>query len=61
MKQKEKKNETTLGIGLGGTLETRMKIYKNIALTGGFLVKYNFAPYQADGFFIAGPYLGIGF
>jgi hypothetical protein len=58
---KFKSTETFLGIGLGGSLEARLKLYKSIAFTGGMLMKYNFAPYSEDRTFIAAPYIGIGF
>jgi hypothetical protein len=53
--------KTFLGLGLGGSLEARLKLYKTIAFSGGMLMKYNFAPYSEDRTFIAGPYIGIGF
>jgi hypothetical protein len=53
--------KTFLGIGLGGSLEARLKLYKNIGFTGGMLMKYNFAPYPEDRTFIVAPYIGIGF
>ncbi|MDR1862668.1 MAG: hypothetical protein LBQ67_01985 [Treponema sp.] len=53
--------KTSLGIGLGGSIEGRLKLYNNIAFTGGILMKYNFAPYQEDRTFIASPYIGVGF
>jgi hypothetical protein len=56
-----KSTETFLGLGLGGSLEARLKLYKRIAFTGGMLMKYNFAPYPEDRTFIAGPYIGLGF
>jgi hypothetical protein len=54
--------ETFLGLGLGGSIEARMKLYKTITFTGGLLMKYNFVPYSEDKvFFLIGPYIGIGF
>jgi hypothetical protein len=53
--------ETFLGLGLGGSLEARLKLYKTIALTGGILMKYNFVPYAEDRAFFIAPYIGIGF
>jgi hypothetical protein len=49
-----------MGIGAGGTLETRMKFHNEIGAAGGLLVKYNLAPYTEDSVFTATPYLGVG-
>jgi hypothetical protein len=43
--------ETLLGIGLGGALETRLRMHKDFSFTGGILMRYDFS----------GPYIGIGF
>jgi hypothetical protein len=53
--------ETFLGLGVGSSLEARLKLYNSIAFTGGLLAKYNFAPYPEDKTFIARPYIGVGF
>jgi hypothetical protein len=58
---KFKSTGTFLGLGLGGSLEARLKLNDAIAFSGGVLVKYNFAPYAGNRTFIASPYIGIGF
>lgn len=58
---KFKSTKTFLGLGLGGSLEARLKLYNTVAFSGGILMKYNFAPYSEDRTFIAAPYIGVGF
>jgi hypothetical protein len=50
-----------VGLGLGGSLEARMKLHDNISFAAGLLAKHNFSPYAEDRTLIARPYMGIGF
>ena len=48
------------GIGLGGTLEARLKIYKNLSFAGGVLMRHNFFGSMRRNF-NAHPYIGFSF